>query len=107
MPPPLPVGERQAVHQIRYEGTVVLIAGEELVGPLRHLVTTTLAEGAAPLLLHPFTEKKHGPGLSYCNHRPRPTRWPAACCQAGSTPRRSRPSYPRSARTRGWPRGPR
>jgi len=40
VPPPLPVGKRQAVYQIRYEGTVVLVTEKELVGPLRHLVMT-------------------------------------------------------------------
>ena len=44
VPPPPPVGKRQAVYQIRSEGTVVVAAEKELAGPLRHLVMTALAE---------------------------------------------------------------
>ena len=40
VPPPLPVGKRQAVYQIRSEGTVVVAAEKELAGLLRHLVMT-------------------------------------------------------------------
>ncbi len=33
VPPPLPVGKRQAVYQIRHEGTVVLVAESHTAPP--------------------------------------------------------------------------